>query len=287
MFTTKLLHNTNNNMYKFIRWIGISIILFLVIFISIYLSSMSSNKHTSTSDGVNKTQSHDTHTPTSDAVNITDFNTQMLNFTNQFRKKYNSQPLKNATDLQNQAQAYANYLAKSNTFQHGYVGSLACTSSNSNTNTNECNFPESDLNGVCMNNTCIFTGHPRQISIDTIPESKYTNKPFGQNLFMINRGGTPGKSQINNHDLAKTTIASWGAECSNCSSDICIPSENTGHFTQQIWKSTTEMGCARAFSNGTDYIVCNYSPPGNNMSQNIVQSNLPYNIQDICNNDSE
>jgi hypothetical protein len=199
----------------------------------------------------------------------------MLNFTNQFRKKFNTSALKNSSDLQTQAQAYANYLAESNTFQHGYVGSMHCNYSD------ECNFPAANLNGLCLHNTCVFTGHPRQLAIDVIPGAKYINKPFGQNLFMINTGN-PDKSRINNHDLAETTVASWGSECSNCTSDICIPSENTGHFTQQVWKNTTEIGCGRSFSNGIDYIVCNYSPPGNNMSENIVQSNLPLNIQDLC-----
>ena len=202
----------------------------------------------------------------------------MLNLTNEFRSKYKSKPLKNSPDLQKQAQAYANYLAKSNTFQHGYVGSLECNSSNSNKNVNECK----EQNGVCSSNTCIFTGHPRQLG--TSPKAKYTNKTFGQNLYMIDKG-TPGKSQINNNELALQAInEQWGAECRDCPDiDICYPSENTGHFTQQIWKNTKKMGCARAFSNGTDYVVCNYSPPGNNMGR--IQSNLPNNIKHICSND--
>lgn len=36
-----------------------------------------------------------------------------------------------------------------------------------------------------------------------------------------------------------------------------------GHYTQMVWKDTTEVGCAIASSDITDFLVCRYSPPGN------------------------
>ena len=35
------------------------------------------------------------------------------------------------------------------------------------------------------------------------------------------------------------------------------------HFTQIVWPSTTEVGCALASSPTTDYFVCRYAPTGN------------------------
>jgi len=38
---------------------------------------------------------------------------------------------------------------------------------------------------------------------------------------------------------------------------------SVGHYTQMVWKGTTEVGCGIASSGGNEYLVCQYSPQGN------------------------
>lgn len=39
--------------------------------------------------------------------------------------------------------------------------------------------------------------------------------------------------------------------------------QDTGHFTQMIWRDTREVGCAVATSHGWDFLVCRYDTAGN------------------------
>jgi len=48
-----------------------------------------------------------------------------------------------------------------------------------------------------------------------------------------------------------------------------------GHFTQVVWKNTTKLGCAQAYSKSSKvlYTVCNYQKPGNYINryhQNVL-----------------
>ncbi|KDQ16639.1 hypothetical protein BOTBODRAFT_172759 [Botryobasidium botryosum FD-172 SS1] len=74
-------------------------------------------------------------------------------------------------------------------------------------------------------------------------------------------------------DIAASAL--WADEAAEY--DPAIPKYS--HFTQMVWKSTTQMGCAVAYCDGISgpgkgaYHVCQYSPPGNVMGQ------FPENVQ--------
>jgi pathogenesis-related protein 1 len=42
---------------------------------------------------------------------------------------------------------------------------------------------------------------------------------------------------------------------------------HSGHYTQMVWKNTSQIGCAKAECRGNVIVVCNYDPPGNILGQ--------------------
>ena len=79
------------------------------------------------------------------------------------------------------------------------------------------------------------------------------NSKYGENLFEIT-GATASAAQVVNAWAAESRNYDYG---SNRCRGVC------GHYTQIVWSSTQEVGCAVARGGGRDVWVCNYDPPGN------------------------
>lgn len=69
-------------------------------------------------------------------------------------------------------------------------------------------------------------------------------------------------------------VDKWGAEKQYFLAGKPFPNFSTtgswldvGHYTQIIWSSTTSVGCGWASDSSSDYLVCQYSPPGNVIGQ--------------------
>ena len=76
---------------------------------------------------------------------------------------------------------------------------------------------------------------------------------FGENL----AGGTSGTLD------GRAVTAMWYDEVKIYSFKNGGFSMETGHFTQLVWRATTQVGCATSSCNGMDLWVCEYDPPGN------------------------
>ncbi len=86
---------------------------------------------------------------------------------------------------------------------------------------------------------------------DVTCDFKHSGGPYGENLAMGYRNATD-------------SVNAWGDERRKY--DFGEPgfSEETGHFTQLVWRATKGVGCGRRLCGDKGwYLVCEYWPPGN------------------------
>ena len=81
--------------------------------------------------------------------------------------------------------------------------------------------------------------------------------PYGQNLYMM------GSADENPSDLCQKAVRSWYGQRFMYNGQGF--NEDTGYFTQLLWKSSSNLGCAssQASESGNRYVVCNFAPSGN------------------------
>lgn len=86
---------------------------------------------------------------------------------------------------------------------------------------------------------------------DTTCRFAHSGGPYGENLAI----GYPN---------ATASVEAWGNEEAKYNFNDPGFSEETGHFTQLVWKTTTTVGCGRKLC-GTRgwFVVCEYWPRGN------------------------
>jgi len=87
-------------------------------------------------------------------------------------------------------------------------------------------------------------------------QAKHSSTSNGENLFW--GGGTYSPKQV---------VDDWGSEKQwyDYSNNSCSapPRQSCGHYTQVVWRNTTQVGCGVAKSSDQVYWVCQYSPAGN------------------------
>jgi pathogenesis-related protein 1 len=93
---------------------------------------------------------------------------------------------------------------------------------------------------------------------------RHSTTNYGENIYYAGAAyrsdGTTSAQEI----TAQHVVDAWGNEvqyydyASNTCHSVC------GHYTQVVWKSTTEVGCGMAFCGDKSQLwVCQYTPRGN------------------------
>jgi len=97
--------------------------------------------------------------------------------------------------------------------------------------------------------------------------SGYTNGPYGENLYTSynSTGHIPTLAEATESWIDEKNFYHYGVIGDTAT---CDAGKICGHYTQVIWKNTTEVGCAisryqRGFYKDWYLIVCKYKTPGN------------------------
>ena len=93
---------------------------------------------------------------------------------------------------------------------------------------------------------------------------------YGENLFWASaKSWSDGRLQAQKV-VAPEVAKAWAAEWVDYHfpSNTCRRGKQCGHYTQMIWRDTTQVGCAMTLCPDLGQIwVCSYNPPGNWIGQ--------------------
>lgn len=102
-------------------------------------------------------------------------------------------------------------------------------------------------------------------------EFEHSGGSSGENIFVsYSTGSAPSAAT-----LANQAVQAWYDEVADYNYSKPGFSSDTGHFTQVVWKSSTQVGCGAAEGTKTIdgnlykafYVVCQYTPAGNMQGQ--------------------
>ncbi|KAJ6262182.1 Ophanin [Drechslerella dactyloides] len=85
---------------------------------------------------------------------------------------------------------------------------------------------------------------------------------------MHHSGGPYGENLAMGYQSVEAAITAWYNEKDQYDPNSPGFQSSTGHYTQLVWKATTEIGCYNRKCGNQDYLMCEYSVPGNMVGNN-------------------
>uniref|UniRef100_A0A8C6P088 SCP domain-containing protein n=1 Tax=Nothobranchius furzeri TaxID=105023 RepID=A0A8C6P088_NOTFU len=100
-----------------------------------------------------------------------------------------------------------------------------------------------------------------------IQRLQHSGTDDGENVFYLTESSSAVKQP-------RFTVDSWYSEIKDY--DFSSPrfQRGTGHFTQVVWKETTELGVGVASRNGMTFVVGQYRPAGNINNHGYFDKNV-------------
>ncbi|KAK3558568.1 hypothetical protein QTP86_021016 [Hemibagrus guttatus] len=124
------------------------------------------------------------------------------------------------------------------------------------------------------------TGHFTQVVWKSSKEVGVGLATDGNTVFVVgqyNPAGNisnPGYFKDNVLPAGEEPVENWYSEITKYDFSASQFQPGTGHFTQVVWKATTELGVGLATDGGTVFVVGQYKPAGNITNPGFFKDNV-------------